>query len=89
MLGSDMVPAFLFFIFLLFVPESPRWLIKVNNVEDAKVILARINGMQEARVELNDIKNTISEEKGGYKQLVAPGIRIALIKKAILIWSGY
>ncbi len=84
MLGSNIVPAFLFFIFLLFVPESPRWLIKVNKVEDAKVILERINGIQEGMIELNDIRNTISEEKGSFKQLLAPGIRIALIIGLVL-----
>lgn len=84
MLGSNMVPAILFFIFLLFVPESPRWLIKMNKQEEAKVILKRINGEQEAMAELNDIKNTISNEKGSFKQLLAPGIRIALIIGLVL-----
>jgi SP family arabinose:H+ symporter-like MFS transporter len=84
MLGSNIIPALLFFIFLLFVPESPRWLIKENKTKDAKLILARINGMQEAMVELNDIRNTISEEKGNYKQLLAPSIRIALIIGLVL-----
>jgi SP family arabinose:H+ symporter-like MFS transporter len=84
MLGSNMVPAFLFFIFLLFVPESPRWLVKENKTEDAKVILAKINGIEEAIVEVNDIKNTLSEEKSSFKQLLAPGIRIALIIGLVL-----
>jgi len=84
MLGSNVVPALLFFFFLLFVPESPRWLIKVNKVEEAKIILERINGIQEGMVELNDIKNTISEEKGSFKQLLEPGIRIALVIGLVL-----
>ena len=84
MLGSNMVPAILFFVFLLFVPESPRWLIKMNKQEEAKVILKRINGEQEAMAELNDIKNTISNEKSSFKQLLAPGIRIALIIGLVL-----
>ncbi len=84
MLGSNIVPAFLFFVFLLFVPESPRWLIKVDKGEDAKVILERISGAQKAMVELNDIQNTISEEKGSFKQLVTPGIRIALVIGVVL-----
>lgn len=84
MLGSNAIPALLFFILLFFVPESPRWLIKDGKEEVAKKILARINGDQDAKAELNDIKSTISEGKGRFKQLLAPGIRIALIIGLVL-----
>ncbi len=40
MLGVETIPAFLFFVFILGVPESPRWLIIKNNaLEKAKKIL--------------------------------------------------
>lgn len=79
MLGSNIIPALLFFILLLFVPESPRWLIKEDKSEEAKLILARVNGMQKAIIEINDIRNTISEENGSFKGLLIPGIRVALL----------
>ena len=84
MLGSNFIPAFLFFIFLLFVPESPRWLIKANRVPEAGAVLERINGREKGTSELDDILKTISEEKGSFRQLLAPGIRIALVIGLVL-----
>lgn len=42
MLGIMVVPSLLFFIFLRFVPESPRWLVLNNRDEEAKRIFERI-----------------------------------------------
>jgi sugar porter (SP) family MFS transporter len=45
MLGVESFPALFFLVMVLFVPESPRWLIvKKNNVEDARKTLQIING---------------------------------------------
>lgn len=84
MLGSNMVPALIFFILLLFVPESPRWLVKEGNMGEAGRILERINGKSIAVSELNEIEKNISEESGSFKQLLAPGIRLALIIGIVL-----
>jgi len=84
MLGSNLIPAALFFIFLLFIPESPRWLVKNDKTEDAQVILERINGVEKGRLELDDIRNAIDSESGSFKQLLQPGIRIALIIGLVL-----
>ena len=35
MLASGILPAFIFFILLFFVPESPRWLTKKNRTDEA------------------------------------------------------
>lgn len=42
MLGLEMLPAALYFIFMLIVPESPRWLILENRVDQAREIMAKI-----------------------------------------------
>ncbi len=79
MLGSNMVPAIAFFLFLLLIPESPRWLIKVKKDGDAFKILERINGKTSATIELDDIKSTLIDEKSNFKQLLNPKMRIALM----------
>lgn len=42
MLGIMIIPSFLFFILLRFVPESPRWLVLNDRDEEAKRIFERI-----------------------------------------------
>ena len=42
MLGLESLPAALYFLFMLFVPESPRWLTLEGREDDARRILARI-----------------------------------------------
>lgn len=84
MLGSDMIPALLFFILLFFVPESPRWLIKENKEKNAQKILERINGVRKGKNELESIKRVIVEENSSFRQLLEPGIKIALIIGLIL-----
>lgn len=38
--GLQMIPAILLFLFMLFLPESPRWLARKDRWEDARRVLA-------------------------------------------------
>jgi len=79
MFGSEVIPALLFFIIMLFVPESPRWLATKGKNQQAGAVLSRINGSASAEKELVSIKEAISkEEKGSWKVLFRPGIRVAV-----------
>jgi len=64
---------------LLFVPESPRWLAGKKRDQEALDILRKVNGEEEAKKVLAEIKQTINEEKGTIKELFAPGLRTAMI----------
>lgn len=88
-------PAFLFFVLMWFVPESPRWLTrdpsKHNNV---KRILARIGGDEFATSEFESIRETLgtrSDVKAknhlrekGIRKLLIIGIVIAVFQQ----WCG-
>ena len=63
MFGSEMVPAGLFALLICFVPETPRYLAMVGQDAKAERILARINGAEEAKKILDDIRNTVTEKK--------------------------
>ena len=84
MLGSEGIPAILFFLLLFFVPESPRWLVKENRSEDARKILNKINALEEAHRILKEIKESVNEEKGSFVDLFRSGIRMAMIIGSIL-----
>lgn len=62
MFGSGIVPSVIFIILLIFVPESPRWLAKVNQWDKAKVILEKINGVEKAEAELKEIREALMAE---------------------------
>jgi sugar porter (SP) family MFS transporter len=74
MLAVMAVPSFLLFVFLLFVPESPRWLVEKNQNDLAMRILTRINGATEARREFDEISETIQATKGKFIELFRPGM---------------
>ena len=79
MFGMEMLPALLFFFLLIFVPESPRWLIQKGKDKIGISILEKISGFGVARKEFNEIKKSLTQEKGKLKELFRPGLRIALM----------
>ena len=84
MLGSEGIPAILFFVLLFFVPESPRWLVKENRSEEALKILNKIDRPEETHRILEEIKETVNEEKGSFLDLFKPGIRKAMVVGSVL-----
>lgn len=84
MLGSGSIPAVLFLFLLLFVPESPRWLVKQGNTNAALVILKHLNSENRALEVLQEIKTTLSIETGTFRELFKPGLRMAMIVGGVL-----
>ena len=62
-LGVSAVPAILFFLLLLGIPRSPRWLAKKRRVDEARQVLAKI-GEENVETELQDIVASIDVEHG-------------------------
>jgi SP family xylose:H+ symportor-like MFS transporter len=62
MFGSETIPAFLFFILLFFVPESPRFLVLKQKEEKALSLLARINKPRAGQI-LEEIKESLKEKR--------------------------
>lgn len=59
---SGVVPSSLFFILLIFIPETPRYLVIKGNNNKALDVLKKIIGPHEALISLEDIRKTIFEK---------------------------
>ena len=60
MFAAEGIPALLFCLFMLLVPNSPRWLCRAGKTEKARKIMARIGGDQYADDSLCEIAKTIN-----------------------------
>ena len=70
MLGVMVVPCVLFLVCLLFVPESPRWLVTNRYDDKAFRVLSRISGPETARAELDEIRYSVGHGvEGTFREL--------------------
>ena len=75
---SGLVPSCLMFLFTLFVPETPRFLVSRGLTDTALSILSKVDGRAHARAALEEIVGTLREKQCGIGELLRPGVRIAL-----------
>jgi SP family arabinose:H+ symporter-like MFS transporter len=78
------IPAFIFCLLLLIVPESPRWLAQYGQNEKALNILTKINGQQEAEQEFKFIQEMAKQQSGGLKALLRVPLKNLLIMAMVL-----
>jgi MFS transporter, SP family, arabinose:H+ symporter len=78
------IPALLFCVLLLIVPESPRWLALFGHTEKALNILVKINGPEKANVEFRAIKEMASHQPGGFSPLLRAPLKNLLLMAMVL-----
>lgn len=88
-------PSLLFFLGMLFVPESPRWLAKNGKPESARGILTRIGGEAYASAAVADIESTLAKEEiqhVRFTDLFDPRMRKVIVLGVVLAvfqqWCG-
>jgi sugar porter (SP) family MFS transporter len=95
MFGLEAFPALIFFVLMLMMPESVRWLVKNGQNEKAENILRRIGGARYAEQEIAAIRSTLSVDEissVSFRSLLEPGMfKILMLGFFIAIlqqWCG-
>ncbi len=94
MFWSELAPCLLFFLLLFLVPKSPRWLMLKGRAEEAMAVLTRVHGPEIAETEMQEIRQSIREERGGlsfkdiFRKSVFPIILIGSVLSALQQFTG-
>ena len=84
MYAMGAIPSVLFFLLLLRVPESPRWLVKNGREDEAGAVLTRVDTAEAAAKEIRDIKDTLALGQGSFRELFRPAFRRPLLIAVVL-----
>ena len=89
MLGSETLPALLFFFVIFFIPESPKWLIVKGKMDKAAAVLSKVYAQpQEVEEEITVTKESLGSDKGSWADLLKPGILLAVIAGSAIAILG-
>lgn len=81
MFGLGAIPAILFLVGLIWLPESPRYLVKAGKLEKAQSVLNKIGNVTFANNTLADIKTSFTgnTQKQSYAAVFTKNVRPAVI----------
>ena len=78
------IPAFAFFAMLFFVPNSPRWLVKVGREEEAIKVINKLRVYDGGKL-MNEIKQSLASEEGVKKEDLFHGKNLHLVLIGIAV----
>ncbi|SHJ08044.1 sugar porter family MFS transporter [Pseudozobellia thermophila] len=79
MLGSETIPALLFLFLLLLIPKSPKWLTMKGKSEEARSILLRFMGREEANREIGNVQEVLRKKSGGIATVLSGPFKLAML----------
>ena len=78
MFGTGILPAVLFGLLLIPIPESPRWLLERGQAGEARRILEKVGGATFAGGECASIEAALAQERGTWGELFSAKLRLPL-----------
>lgn len=84
MFGIGLIPACLLTLGMFFLPESPRFLVKQNRMEEATDTLRQLRNSTDVNEEIADIKNSLKVKNASFREIFSPWIRPVLFLGAVL-----
>jgi len=85
MFWVEMIPAAIFFFSLLFVPESPRYLVGAGREEHAHKVLSMLTHPEDALEKIREIKATLSED---HKRRFSDLLNKTTSRIHPVVWAG-
>lgn len=95
MFWVELAPAILFFVALIFIPESPRFLVAAGRTDEAARVLTRLFGDQGAVKKVHEIETSLNHdhrprfsdliraEGGGLRPIVWVGLGLAIFQQLV------
>lgn len=79
MFATGFIPAILLLVGMLFLPSTPRWLSLKGLMHEARSVLREIRNKDDVSKELNEIRKSLNEKTGTWKELFSKRVRPVLI----------
>lgn len=84
MFGLGAVPAMILLIGMIYLPETPRWLVSRGMVDKAKDVLSRTGSPENVEAEIKNISSSASDKGCSWSEVFAPWVRPALLVGVIM-----
>ncbi len=91
MYWAECVPAGLYFVMLFLTTPSPRWLVKVGRVEQARSVIGLVDAEENTETVLADIQESLAHEERskGANLLHQPYLKLVIIGMVVAMFNQF